>query len=59
MTPEKVVEILKAHGTPVNIDEAKVILIYLTQLAELEVSDFIRAEKEKKFSTTNKKNNSN
>jgi hypothetical protein len=58
MTPEKVVEILKAHGTLVTIDEAKVILIYLTQLAEFEVSDFIRLEKEKKFSTIDKNNRS-
>ena len=56
MTPEKVVEILKTHGTPVTIDEAKVILAHLTRLAELEVSDFIRVEKEKKFSTIDKKN---
>ena len=56
MTPEKVMEILKAHGTLVTIEEAKVILTYLTRLAELEVSEFIRAEKEKKFSTIDKNN---
>jgi hypothetical protein len=56
MTPEKVLEILKAHGTEVTIEEAKAILVYLTQLAELEVSDFIKREKEKKFSTINKNN---
>ena len=58
MTHEKVMEILKAHGTLVSIEEAKVILNYLTRLAEIEVFDFIRLEKEKKFSTTGKKNNS-
>ena len=42
MTPEKVLEILKAHGTHVTIEEAKIILIYLTQLAEAEVSEYIK-----------------
>ena len=50
MTPEKVVEILNAHGTQVTIDEAKVILVYLTQVAELDVSEFIERQKEKKLS---------
>ena len=49
MTPDKIVEILHAHGTQVTFDEAKVILIYLTRAAELEVSEFIKQENEKTF----------
>jgi hypothetical protein len=56
MTPEKVMEILQAHGTQVTVDEAKIILVYLTELAKLEVADFIGREKEKKFSTIDKNN---
>jgi len=43
-------EILQAHGTLVTIGEAKVILVYLTEMANREVAEFIRLEKEKKFS---------
>ena len=42
MTPEKVLEILKAHGTHVTLEEAKIILLYLSQLAETEISDYIK-----------------
>ena len=49
MTPDKVVEILKANGTQVTIEEAKVILNYLMRVAELEVSEFLELEKEKKL----------
>jgi hypothetical protein len=54
MTPEKVVDILKEHGTLVTIDEAKVILNYFTQAAEFEVAEFLKREKEKKISTIDK-----
>jgi DNA-binding transcriptional regulator YhcF (GntR family) len=55
MTTEKVVEILKAHGTIVSMDEAKTIVAYLTELAKLEVDEFIKYQKENKFSPSEEK----
>ncbi len=50
MSPENVIEILRGHGTIVTPEEAKIILVYLTELAKLEVDEIIRRGKEEKFS---------
>lgn len=41
ISPEKVVEILKEHGTIVTVEEVKVILDFMYSFAEISVSQFL------------------
>ena len=44
MTPEKVITILKKHGTIVTLDEAKLIIEFLKKLAEISIKTCLNEE---------------
>lgn len=39
--PEKIVEILKGHGTHVTIEEAKIILEFMYKLANIAINTYL------------------
>lgn len=39
--PEKIVEILKEHGTHVTIEEAKIILEFMYKLANIAITTYL------------------
>jgi hypothetical protein len=44
MSPERVVEVLKEHGTVVTVEEAKIILEFMINLAQLNLSQTLEYE---------------
>ncbi len=42
ITPEKAVEILKEHGTNINLDEARIMLDFLYKLATLILNQVLK-----------------
>lgn len=44
LTPEKVVQILKKHGTEVSIEEAAIIINYINEIARIAVSQYLRGD---------------
>ena len=46
ITPEKVVEILKEHGTIVTVEEANIILPFMTNLATITLEQIFEQENE-------------
>lgn len=46
MSPEKVIQILKEHGTIVTLDEAKIILDFMNMLASITVEIYLKKESE-------------
>jgi hypothetical protein len=44
ISPERVVEILKAHGTLVTLEEAKIILDFMYNFAEISLSQTLAYE---------------
>lgn len=44
LTPERVVQILKKKGTEVNLEEAKVILKFVQQIAHIAVKQYLRGK---------------
>ncbi|MDI3321355.1 hypothetical protein [Pinibacter soli] len=41
ISPEKIVEILKEHGTHVTIEEAKIILEFMNNLASIAINVYV------------------
>lgn len=46
LTPEKAVKILRKHGTDITIQEAEQILEFLRMLADIQVAQWLRKQKE-------------
>jgi hypothetical protein len=44
MTPKEAVEILRAHGTRVSEEEAKIILEFMVNLANISLSQYLNHE---------------
>lgn len=42
ITPEKAIEILKKDGLEVSLDEAKILLDFLYQMADVVVAQYLR-----------------
>lgn len=42
VTPEQAVKVLKAHGTDVTSDEAKIILEFMYNFAKLSVGQYVK-----------------
>lgn len=42
LTPERVVQILKKNGTDVNMEEAKIILVFVKKIASIAVDQYLR-----------------
>lgn len=42
LTPERVVQILKKKGTEVDIEEAKIILVFVKKIANIAVNQYLR-----------------
>jgi hypothetical protein len=49
ISPQQVGEILKAHGTHVSEEEAKIILEFMINLAKISLSQLFQGEKVKRF----------
>lgn len=43
ITPERVVKILKEHGTEVTLEEARIILDFMRKLARITVNQYLRS----------------
>ncbi len=44
MTPQRIMEILKKHGTVVTLEEAEEILVFVRRLAKIAMDHALRAE---------------
>lgn len=42
LTPERVVQILKKKGTEVDIEKAKIILVFVKKIANIAVNQYLR-----------------
>lgn len=54
ITPQKAMQLLRKDGINVEVDQAKIILDFLYEMAEIVVDTYLDGQKKRKFTLTQK-----